>query len=84
MHNLLCSRLKLLYNELMNMRLAETFAPFDFAAKLRLEIEDVTLTGLELTLLGSLALQIRRILKFGRIPKLSLGVRSVASWLLGN
>ena len=68
----------------MKRRVRETSAPFDFGGMLRLGREDGTLTGLRLTLLKPLELQSRRILKFGRKPRLSLGVQSAAAWLLGN
>jgi len=60
------------------------FEFFDFGEMLSLGIGNATFTGMGLTLSGPLAFQLRRMAYLVRMPRLSLGVRSAAAWLLGN
>ena len=70
-----------------NLRKGETPQPFQFEDRgemLSLGIGDATLTGMGITLAGSLAFQLRRATYLTRLPGLSLGLRSAGAWLLNR
>ena len=61
--------------------------PFQFVDRgemLSLGLGDATLTGMGLTLAGTIAFQIRRATYLTRLPSASLGLRSAGAWLLGR
>ena len=61
--------------------------PFQFVDRgemLSLGLGDATLTGMGLTLAGTIAFQIRRATYLTRLPNASLGLRSAGAWLLGR
>ncbi len=63
---------------------SEPFDFIDFGEMLGLGIGDATITGMGLTISGSLAFQIRRITYLTKLPSFSLGLKSAGAWLLGN
>ncbi len=60
----------------------EPFEFHDYGEMLSLGIGEATITGLGLTLAGSLAFRIRRMAYLTRMPNFALGIRSAGAWLL--
>ncbi len=61
--------------------------PFQFNDRgemLSMGIGNATITGMGLTLSGSIAFQIRRIAYLSKIPTFSLGMRSAGAWLISQ
>ena len=62
----------------------QSFQAKDFGEMLSLGIGNASITGLGLTIAGSIAFKIRRLIYLSKTPNLSLTIRSATSWFLGN
>tara|TARA_Y100001968_G_scaffold273230_1_gene265873 strand:- start:2408 stop:3589 length:1182 start_codon:yes stop_codon:yes gene_type:complete len=63
---------------------AKPFQFNDLGEMLSLGIGKASITALGLTISGSMAFQIRRMIYLTKMPKVSLGLRSMGAWLLRN
>ena len=61
-----------------------SFQFLDRGEMLSMGIGEATLTGMGLTLSGSLAFQLRRMTYLSKFPNKSLGLRSAGAWLLSH
>ncbi len=72
---------------IMNLRKDKSLNSFKFIDRgemLSMGIGEATITGMGITIAGSIAFQIRRIAYLSKFPNLSLGVRSAMAWFLND
>ena len=75
-----------LAKNLLAQRKDQELVPFkyiDHGEMLSMGIGEATITGMGLTISGSLAFQLRRMTYLSKFPNLTLSVKSAGSWLLG-
>ena len=77
---------KHLAENIISLRENEDLTAFKFVDRgemLSMGIGEATITGMGLTISGSLAFQLRRMTYLSKFPNLTLSVKSAGSWLLG-